>query len=70
VPESWFLLSLEDEFGTRSVTGGAPFGDRWLLSAILSGLVAEVSTAQTSAHDFTLNHSFAQSEIRLAFHGS
>ncbi len=55
VPESWFLSSLQDEFGSRSVTGGAPVGDHRLLSAILSGLIAGITTAHARGHDFALN---------------
>ena len=54
VPESWFLSSLQDESGSRSVTGGAPNGDHRLLSAILSGLIAGISTAHARTHDFAL----------------
>jgi hypothetical protein len=55
VPESWFLSSLQDEFGSRSVTGGAPDGDHRLISAILSGLIAGISTAHVRAHNFASN---------------
>jgi hypothetical protein len=55
VPEPRFLSSLQDEFGSCSVTGGAPNGDRWLLSDILSGLNALSSAWDTHALDFALN---------------
>ena len=38
-----------------SVTGGAPVGDRRLLSDILSGLIKLSSAWYTHAHDFALN---------------
>jgi hypothetical protein len=55
VPVSWFLSSLQDEFGSRSVTGGATVGDHRLLSAILSGLIAGISIGYARAHDFAVN---------------
>ena len=37
VPQLRFLSSLQDEYSSCSITGGAPVGDRRLLSDILSG---------------------------------
>jgi hypothetical protein len=55
VPEPRFLSSLQDERFPFSVTGGAPVGDRRLLSDILSGLIALSSAWYIRAHDFALN---------------
>ena len=55
VPEPRFLSSLQTEYYSCSVTGGAPGGDRRLLSEILSGLIALSSASDTRAHDFALN---------------
>lgn len=52
VPESWVLSSLQDEFGSLLVTGGASVGDHRLLSANLSGLIAGIPTAHIRAQDF------------------
>ena len=67
VPEPRFLSSLQDEYSSCSVTGGAPVGDRRLLSDILSGLIALSSALDTRAHDFALNRKFAlQCRLRSA----
>ncbi len=55
MPVSWFLSSFQDEFDSRSVTGGASVGDHRLLSAILSGLIAGISIGYTRARDFAVN---------------
>ena len=55
VPEPRFLSSLQDESYSCSITGGAPGGDRRLLSDILSGLISLSSVWDTRAHDFALN---------------
>jgi hypothetical protein len=54
-PEPRFLSSLQDEYSSCSVTGGAPVGDRRLISDILSGLIALSSVWDTRAHNFALN---------------
>ena len=55
VPQLRFLLSLQDEYYSFSVTGGASVGDRRLFSNILSGLIALSSAWDTRSHDFALN---------------
>ena len=64
VPESRFLSSLQDESSSCSVTGGAPVGDRRLLSDILPGLIALSSAGDTHAHDFALNRNNGIIRIR------
>ena len=68
VPESRFLSSLQDESSSCSVTGGAPVGDRRLISDILSGSIALSAASNTRAHDFALNYILGPvaHEVRLA----
>ena len=52
MPALWSLLTLQDELGARSFTGGASVGDHRLLAGNRSGLIAGVFTCHIRTHDF------------------
>ena len=59
VPEFRFLSSLRDECSFFFVTGGAPVGDRRLLSPILSGCIPGSCTYYARAHDSSIDNCLA-----------